>query len=67
MANDFDYYIIDSKNDKTYPLISIKGRDNRQNPTLMDIAFNDPIPRNPYGGLFGRFWMFFYGKNSRYY
>jgi hypothetical protein len=47
MNNDFDYYLIESKSDETYPLIRIAGRDNRENPTLMHLEFNDPVPRNP--------------------
>jgi hypothetical protein len=47
MANDFDYYIIDSKDDEMYPLIDIRGRDNRENPTLIDIEIGDPVPRKP--------------------
>ena len=47
MTNEFDYYLIERKSDETYPLIKINGRDNRQNPTLMYIAFNNPVPRNP--------------------
>ncbi|GHT57737.1 hypothetical protein FACS18945_2690 [Bacteroidia bacterium] len=48
MENEFEYYLIDSKDDQTYPLIKEVGYEpDAINPTLIEIAFNDPIPRKP--------------------
>ena len=47
-TNEFDYYVIASKNDETYPLIMETGYEPDDiNPKLIKIAFNDPPFRNP--------------------
>lgn len=45
--NEFEYYFIRRKDDEAYPLICITGRDDEENPTFMNLEFNEPIPRNP--------------------
>ena len=47
-TNEFDYYLIDSKDDESYPLIMEVGyKPNDINPKLILLEFNDPKPRNP--------------------
>ncbi|GHT14496.1 hypothetical protein FACS189432_06520 [Bacteroidia bacterium] len=48
MENEFEYYLIERKSDQAYPLIKEVGYEPDDiNPTLIEIEFNDPIPRNP--------------------
>ncbi|GHV58852.1 hypothetical protein FACS1894103_1080 [Campylobacterota bacterium] len=48
MENEFDYYLIERKSDQTYPLVKEVGYEPDDiNPTLIKIAFNDPIPQKP--------------------
>lgn len=42
-----NYYFIQRKSDQAYPLIRITDRDDRLNPTLINLEFNGTIPSQP--------------------
>ena len=49
MENEFEYYVMNSKGDDTYPLLKVVGRKYTEEglESLLYLEFNDPVPQNP--------------------